>query len=62
MCSHFFLLFPSILTVTATGSNKAYEENVWCVEYGHRESDDGVSANEACCACGGGIDYEEPEL
>ena len=36
-----------------------YEENNWCVEFGHMVDENGVSANEACCACGGGNLVEE---
>jgi hypothetical protein len=32
-----------------------YGENNWCGEYGHLKNDQGVSASEACCVCGGGV-------
>ena len=41
--------------VDAEGDDcKAYAINGWCAEYGHHsnfKSADGVSANDACCAC-----------
>lgn len=44
---------------------KEYEENKWCVEFGHLVDAHGISAHEACCTCGGGLteeDGDEPEL
>jgi hypothetical protein len=32
-----------------------YGENKWCTEHGQLQNDEGISANDACCACGGGI-------
>eukprot|EP00559_Dactyliosolen_fragilissimus_P002387 CAMPEP_0184862142 /NCGR_PEP_ID=MMETSP0580-20130426/6658_1 /TAXON_ID=1118495 /ORGANISM="Dactyliosolen fragilissimus" /LENGTH=512 /DNA_ID=CAMNT_0027359883 /DNA_START=387 /DNA_END=1925 /DNA_ORIENTATION=+ len=37
-----------------------YEENeTWCEEFGENESEEGVSATEACCICGGGRDNSD---
>jgi len=32
-----------------------YGEEKWCTEHGLLENEDGMSAKEACCACGGGV-------
>jgi len=34
----------------------AYEEERWCAEFGATENADGVTAEDACCACGGGTE------
>jgi len=40
-----------------------FEEDRACVEYGHQPNEKGVTANEAYCACGGGIrEHDELEL
>ena len=33
---------------------EVYEEERWCAEYGNSLNSNGVTADEACCACGGG--------
>jgi len=33
---------------------QTYEVNRWCAEYGEKEDQRGVIADDACCACGGG--------
>lgn len=33
-----------------------YEDERWCAEFGSVENEEGVTAGEACCACGGGED------
>ena len=32
-----------------------YGENSWCDDHGHLTNEEGLTANEACCACGGGV-------
>jgi hypothetical protein len=38
---------------------ESYEEDFLCVEYGALEDANGVSANAACCVCGGGHRIED---
>lgn len=32
-----------------------YADNNWCSTYGGEPNNQGVAANAACCACGGGV-------
>ena len=53
------IFFYGFLTeiLSSTGS---YELNNWCEEFGTCcDNEDGLIANTACCACGGGYDYLE---
>jgi hypothetical protein len=50
--------FPNWKDADGNGCD-IYEDERWCAEFGESENEQGISADDACCACGGGDELSD---